>query len=380
MPPNITRVGISTAEPNGRQLMYIMWALASGYSENLSSEILKGISGRLKQGKIPGPAPIGYMKADDCNTIPDPAKAPLVKQLFKDYATGKYSVEAMVHRSREIGLTNKGNRKLDKNSVHRILRETFYYGLITRKTGVFQGIHEPLISKSLFDKVQFLLKKKGFKIESHFKYSFQGLLHCPSCQRPLKAMTAKRIWKYYLCRYCKGGLIREDDIEEQWLVYLKDIKFSKQEAKDFQKAIERYWKVEHKDKREEVKALELESQNIATRLQALLQKYIDQKVDDNTYNEMRQVLLNRQIQIKEIISNKDNIKSQTQKKLDEIGKLLISPEIAYKKADPVNRRRLIISMVANLSLNKKTLLVNWKKEFQVVANRPKVFIGGDDGS
>lgn len=372
--------GLSTDNPVGRNMMYIMWGMASGYSENLRAEINKGLLGRLKQGKIPGPAPIGYIKAEDCTSIHDPEKAVLVKRLFKDYSTGRYSVEAMVQRSKEIGLTNKGGRKLDKNSVHRILRETFYYGLISRKTGVFEGVHEPLISKELFDKVQYLLKAKGFKIEHHFKYSFQGLLSCPSCEKPLKSMTAKGRWKYYLCRHCKNGVIREDHIEDQWIKELNKIKFTNEDSKSFRLAIENYWKVEHTDKREEIKALELELSNIKTRLDALLQKYIDQKVDDDSYSQMRQVLLNRQIQIKEIIANKDQVKNQIDKKLDEIGKLLISPEIAYMQADPVNRRRLIKSMVANLSINQKLLTVNWKKEFQVVANRPRSNIGGDGGS
>lgn len=188
-------------------------------------------------------------------------------------------------------------------------------------------------------------------------------------------MTSKGRFKYYLCRYCKNGLIREDYLEDQWLNKLQEIKFTDTEVTDFKKAVEKFWKVQKKDKREEVKALELEQAQISSRLEALLQKYIDQKVDDNTYNQMRQVLLNRQIQLKEIIANKDKIKNQTSKKLEDIGKLLKDPEIAYKKADPVNRRRLLLSMVANLSLNQKLLIVTWKKEFQIVANRPKFNIG-----
>ncbi len=162
----------------------------------------------------------------------------------------------------------------------------------------------------------------------------------------------------------------------QWIEYLKQIKFSDAEEASFKKAVEKYWKLQRNDKREELKALELELGQITNRLEALLQKYIEQKVDDSTYNQMRQVLLNRQIQVKEIVANKDKIIEITLKKIEEIGKLLKDPEIAYKKADTVNRRRLLLSMVANLSINQKLLTVNWKKEFQVVANRPKSIIGG----
>lgn len=76
------------------------------------------------------------------------------------------------------------------------------------------------------------------------------------------------------------------------------------------------------------------------------------------------------------LANKNQIKEQASKKLENIGKLLKDPEIAYKRADIVNRHRLVKSMVANLSINQKLLTVNWKKEFQIVANRPKSNIGG----
>lgn len=55
-------------------------------------------------------------------------------------------------------------------------------------------------------------------------------------------------------------------------------------------------------------------------------------------------------------------------------------DAAYKKADITNRRRLLISMVANLELNGKVLIVNWKKPFELVARRPKLNYGGDGGS
>jgi len=54
--------------------------------------------------------------------------------------------------------------------------------------------------------------------------------------------------------------------------------------------------------------------------------------------------------------------------------------IAYEKADPVNKRRLLISMVTNLTLKGKTLVVAWKKHFELVANRPKPENSGDGGN
>lgn len=54
--------GISSEDNMGRSLLHIMWGVASAYIENLKNEINKGITGRLKQGRLPGPPPLGYFR------------------------------------------------------------------------------------------------------------------------------------------------------------------------------------------------------------------------------------------------------------------------------------------------------------------------------
>jgi hypothetical protein len=54
--------------------------------------------------------------------------------------------------------------------------------------------------------------------------------------------------------------------------------------------------------------------------------------------------------------------------------------IAYQKADTVNKRRLMISMVTNFELHEKNLMITWKKHFALVANRPKANYCRDAGN
>ncbi|MBU6415100.1 hypothetical protein KGQ34_02575 [Patescibacteria group bacterium] len=71
-----------------------------------------------------------------------------------------------------------------------------------------------------------------------------------------------------------------------------------------------------------------------------------------------------------------------EKTFDQMGqlvKLLKNPIIAYKNADVTNKRRLIVSMVANFALHQKTLMIAWKKPFDIVAERPFSQNGGDGG-
>lgn len=285
----------------------------------------------------------------------------------------------MIKRTREFGLTNKNGNHLSKNTIHRMLRETFYYGLITHKRGSFPGDHKPLITKTLFDKVQFMLKDRGFKIENHHKYVFQGLLKCYVCGRKLKAMTPKRNLHYYMCRNKPCGIktIPQRILEEQFLEKLKDLEFTSEETEGFKKALKSFRGTIEKSKVEQLQALDLEIAAVESRLTEILNKYIDKKIDDETYSKSREVLLNRQIELKEARTALENTDEKAFADINDLLKLLTNPNLAYRKSvDITNRRRLVISMVDNLELNGKILIVNWKKHFDLIARRPKMKSGG----
>jgi site-specific DNA recombinase len=366
--------GISTVDPIGRNMMYIMWGLASGYSENLKAEVNKGIMGRLKQGRWPYHAPLGYISGPDCTKLISPVKGPMVKKLFEEYATGRYSVKDLMVLARKIGLTNSHGKALDKNALHQTLRRTFYYGLMTHGTrGAFQGEHDPLISKSLYDKVQFVLSQRGFKRNNQFDYSFWGLLKCHVCGRPLKSMTSKKRYHYYHCRDWQCGVktIAETGLEAQFLEALKRLQFTDEEADMFKKAVMIFHNTTTKSRDDLVKGIDLEIGKIQSRLSELLHKWTDQKIDDESYIEAKKVLLNKEVELKEQRTSLEKTDEKAFTELEELVKLLRNPAIAYEKADRVNKRRLMISMVENLGLHEKTLTITWRKHFALVANRPK---------
>ncbi len=269
--------GISTNDHSGRNLIYIMWGLASGYSENLKNEINKGVIGRLKQGKWPLQSPVGYMRTGnikDCIKGIDPIKGPLIKKLFEEYATGRYSVQELGPLSKKIGLTNNNGGSLGRDSLHNILRNPFYYGLLKHKYGTFPAEHEPLFSKTLFDKVQYVLKEKGFKKSREFGYSFKGLLKCQICARRMKATTAKGKYHYYHCRDWNCGVktVAEIKLEADFIEALKGLEFSDEEAHMFKLAINAFRGTVQKTQTDMATSHTLEIKSIKARLEGLFQK------------------------------------------------------------------------------------------------------------
>jgi len=374
--------GISTTEPVGRNMMYMLWGMASGYSENLRAEINKGIQGRLNQGRVPWHLPIGYTRVMDgsCRAIPDVKTAPLVKQLFKEYASGIHSMRTLTQRAKEIGLRNRGGNLLGKSCIEGMLHQTFYYGMISHKRGTYKGEHEPIITKSTFDKVQYFRKKRGFKRKYSHAYVFGNLIGCPACGTMLKSTTATKNhkWKYYWCRnkLCPFVSFRESDLEGQAIEQLKKIELSDEELKVFTQVVREYGVRSEGEKLKQVQAIELQLKNIQARLDSLIGLLADEKIDVETHQKMRIVLINKQL---ELFESKQNIEQNEERRLEEIqglGKLLKSPSIAFKYADTVHRRNLITSIVENCHTTPNGLVFIWKKPFDVIAKRPIPKSGG----
>src|ERR1700730_7209411 len=92
----------------GRLSADIQAVVAADFIRNLRQEVLKGITGRLKQGLYPMPAPTGYI--DKGPAVPkevDPIQGPLVRKAFKLYATGAWGINALVEEMFVTGLRNK---------------------------------------------------------------------------------------------------------------------------------------------------------------------------------------------------------------------------------------------------------------------------------
>jgi DNA invertase Pin-like site-specific DNA recombinase len=138
----------------GRLSADIQAVVAADYIRNLRQEVKKGMYGRLKQGILPYGAPPGYQnngEGGQQKTI-DPIQGPLVRETFERYATGDYSYYTLTALMTRRGLRNKAGKPFPVTGICKLLRNTYYYGIITTKGQTFAGAHEPLITKELFDR------------------------------------------------------------------------------------------------------------------------------------------------------------------------------------------------------------------------------------
>ena len=75
----------------------VMAAVAQYYSDNLRSEVLKGLDEKVRQGWPTGIAPYGYINVDDRDepVVPHPENSRTLVRLFQLYSTGSHTFKSL---------------------------------------------------------------------------------------------------------------------------------------------------------------------------------------------------------------------------------------------------------------------------------------------
>lgn len=229
--------------PNEKFLLMILGSQAKLENDNRGVNVKRGLRTRCEMGLWAGTAPLGYLNQrhmdKKCQVIVDPERAPIVKKMFEKVAYEKWSGRKVYNWLRfECNFYTRGNKPLTLSGVYRVLTHSFYYGIFERPKNSgnwYQGKHEPIITKELFDQVQAQLKRDNIQRENK-EFSFTKLFTCGYCG---SGISAEEKWKdlkdgthakyvYYSCsrardRNCKNKYIREEELITELLNILDKV-------------------------------------------------------------------------------------------------------------------------------------------------------------
>lgn len=225
-----------TDSPSEKFLLMILCSQAKLENDNKSINVKRGLRTRVEMGLWPAPAPTGYLKEKrmdrKCETIIDPDRAPVIRQIFERVAYEKWSGRKL-YNWLKFDLNFKvatSNKNLTLSNIYLILQNPFYYGVFEypKKSGNwYNGKHEAIISKELFDAVQEQVKNQVLRIQDK-EFAFTKIMTCGLCGsgitadekfKKLKNGTINR-HVYYGCtksrdKNCALGYINEGDLIKQ---------------------------------------------------------------------------------------------------------------------------------------------------------------------
>jgi len=218
--------------PNDNVLMMsVELGMANEYIRQLSANTSRGLRQKARQGIYPGLAPFGYLNDPSTKTIKMHHKnSKLVREIFERYATGKDTLDSLATMLEKVSVLSKGNRRIHISQISFYLQNPFYYGHFRYAGEVYEGKHEPIVSKELFDKANAVLHSRGRVPNIKDDPSpYCGLMRCGGCGMGITAETREKHQKngnvhnytYYRCTRkskvmkCKEAPIRSELLDSQ---------------------------------------------------------------------------------------------------------------------------------------------------------------------
>jgi site-specific DNA recombinase len=242
--------------PENKLMLAIYLSTPEVENDRRALNVLHGMRRARKEGRWMASAPVGYKNAvsesGKKSIVPKEPEASILKYSFEKIATAKFSTEQIWKSARDAGL------KCGKNNFLVAMRNPVYCGKITvpkykdEECQIVPGLHEPLISASLFYDVQDAMdgrkKQTGAKIMSDDELPLRGFLLCSKCTRVLTGSASKGRKQYYYYYHCSskcGCRYKAEDVNTAFLKELK--KFAPKAGIDeiCKKAINNLYDVEY---------------------------------------------------------------------------------------------------------------------------------------
>ena len=204
--PQAIEQPLDLSVPENKLMLAFYLAAPEVENDRRALNVLLGMRKAKKEGRWMGVAPVGYankITEDGKKYIaPVEPEASTMKWVFETIAEGQLNIEQIMKEAFKKGI------KCCKANFWSLLRNPVYCGRIylsgykEEVSRHVQGLHQPIISESLFYDVQDYLngKKKTYrnKVGSLDVLQLRGFLICPKCGKVLTGSASKgRNGKYY---------------------------------------------------------------------------------------------------------------------------------------------------------------------------------------
>ncbi|MFZ6035521.1 MAG: recombinase family protein [Patescibacteria group bacterium] len=305
--------------PQGKFMLNIAFGQSKYYVDSLSENVKRGLRQKARRGEFSGIAPIGYINDLRSKTVVvDKEQAKVVRQAFELYAEGNSTLDDISRFLARHGIKSRNGIAKKRDRISFILSNPFYIGLFSYAGELYKGKHQPVISKKIFDKVQEVLQQKS---RPHHKTKnepqpYCGLLRCGTCNFMITGESKTKHQKngnehhyvYYRCTKkskvmkCNEPCIRQKALDEQIAPILQKFSLRSDWADDLLNRLEQDTSSSARSSVAFVQETENTIKAIQTKLQRLLDSYLEQDIDRETYVEKKAALLGEKKTLREKIT------------------------------------------------------------------------------
>lgn len=373
--------------PAGQLSFNVMAAFAQYFSDNLRTEVQKGMIEKATQGWLPAHAPYGYINSEDPNEPikPHPENARVVQRIFELYAQGNVTFDSMSDLLNAEGLVyQKSSPRFYRTVLSYILNNRFYIGEVHWHGRVFQGKHRLLINRETFEQCQDILSGKiRRRRETTLPFS-GGLFRCQVCGA---AMTAELIKKKlrsgkvneHLYYRCTNNDPAPDHPKVRWkaealdaalLQEVKKLKLPSQEIIDwFRTALRAALSDEEEYNRVRTSQLHKRQSELLNQRSRLLDVFLSGSVDKSTY-EVKAAEINAELErVGENLTKECKINGEFIRIAETSFNVTQNAADSWVGSSWIEKRDLLDILTLNRELGETSLCLTWNKPFDVLAKQ-----------
>lgn len=361
--------------PQGKFMLNMAFGQSKYYVDSLSENTKRGLREKVRRGIFPGLAPLGYLNDKNTKTVVvDKQFAGVIREVYETYASGRYTLKEISLLLKERGAASRSGKPYSLDQVRVILSNPFYYGLFRYGGELHEGIHEPIIEKSLYDRVQAVSNRRCHNKKKWRKNKLLcGLFHC-SCGMMITAeykvkvqVSGKRhYYTYYRCSRksktikCKEKPIREELLVARLSSFLLEFSPTDEMLNYLTNRLNTEAEISFSSTRKWRSDIEQKIQEIALKQKILLDSYLEQDIDRATFVAKKNELLNKKKSLSELLGSEDASQNSwvepMRKWLDLLGSIC---KIA-KSDDLVAKKQLALDLFGlNLYLINQTPILEY---------------------
>ncbi|MHB8512934.1 MAG: recombinase family protein [Actinomycetota bacterium] len=347
--------------PSGRLLEGVMSAVAAFYSQNLAQDASRGMEKKARMGGTPNKCSLGYrnvildIDGRRIRTVEkDPVRAPIIQWAFEAYADEEWSLYDLLTEVNARGLRTRGTRRspehaLYLSTLHAMLRNPYYTGVVSWKGVQYPGRHEPLVSEELFERVQQRLDANRNGVRQRvYSNEAKGVLFCGVCGSRLSFSYFKGgAYAYWYCLSrtsrrgnCISPYYDPERIFEAVLSVWRNLPFDESWAEALRMDLAEFLKSRRKS-RTRTRAAQV---RLIARLEAKQNKLVDSYLEDSEAVPIS-VLKRKQQELKDELRAARNALSKIdadyvdiEPYVEESLAKVLKGEAAYKQASPESRK------------------------------------------
>lgn len=202
------RQNLDYSTPDGRTITHVLASFAQGEREKLRDRVMAAQTEKIARGEPLSQAPYGYSQGTGAHFEVNAEEAAVVREIFHRYNSGE-AISRIAQSLTDRGVPARRSSMWRRSMVRKVLSGRAYTGLLTWGEHVYEGAHEPLVSRETFRRAQAQLERRSRIHPRTVDTTLSCCFRCGVCGGRVVTITGSR-----RRNYCCGDQREDRNLHE----------------------------------------------------------------------------------------------------------------------------------------------------------------------